>query len=327
MRVSLKPLNRQVMVITGASSGIGLATARMAAQRGASVVLASRDPKAIGAAERELRDAGHQALSVVTDVRKHLDLDRLAEATVERFGRIDTWVNNAGTSIFGKVEEISEEDHRALFETNFWGVVYGSLTALKYLKPNGGALINLGSVVSDMAVPMQTMYSATKHAIKGFTDGLRMELEAEGAPVSVTLIKPTSIDTPFPQRARNYMDVEPKLPEPVYAPEDVAEAILQAATNPVRDVYVGTTAPVMSTLETLMPRTMDWFTETVMAPRQRTNEPPRDPRGTLHEPGHGGHAHGKVGAQPRRWSGLTTAVVLGVAGVGLATMLSTTRQR
>jgi short-subunit dehydrogenase len=320
MGVSLKPLNQQVMVITGASSGIGLATARMAAQRGASVVLAARDPQALAAAERELRDAGYQAMSVVTDVRKHLDLDRLAEAAVGRFGRIDTWVNNAGTSIFGKLEEISEEDHRALFETNFWGVVYGSLTALKHLKPHGGALINLGSVASDMAIPLQSMYSATKHAIKGFTDGLRMELEAEGAPVSVTLIKPTSIDTPFPQRARNYMDVQPKLPEPVYAPEDVAESILHAATTPVRDQYVGTTAPAMGTAQTLMPRTMDWFTEAVMAPRQRTNEPPRDPHGTLHEPGHGGHVHGKVGAKPRRWSGLTAAVALGVAGLGLAAL-------
>src|SRR4029079_1622040 len=103
------------------------------------------------------------------------------------------WVNNAGTSIFGKLEEISEDDHRRLFDINFWGLVSGSLVAAKHLRRRGGAIINLGSVASDNALPLQGMYSATKHAIKAFTDALRMELEAEGAPVSVTLIKPTSI--------------------------------------------------------------------------------------------------------------------------------------
>src|SRR4029079_11582679 len=106
-----------------------------------------------------------------------------------------------------------DEDNRRLFDTNFWGVVYGSLAALPHLKTNGGALLNVGSEVSEAVVPLQGMYSASKHAVKGFTDALRVEIEEiDGAPVSITLIQPTAVDTPFPQHARNYMANEPKLP-------------------------------------------------------------------------------------------------------------------
>ena len=125
----------------------------------------------------------------------------------------------------------SEANAWRLFEINFWGTVYGSLIAAEHLKRRGGALINVGSVASDLALPIQGMYSASKHAVRGFTDALRMELEEAGAPVSVTLIKPTSINTPLPQHARNDTDREPKLPPPVYEPEEVAMAILHAAQH------------------------------------------------------------------------------------------------
>src|SRR5690606_22426457 len=113
---------------------------------------------------------------------------------VEAFGRIDTWVNNAGVSVFGRIQDVPLEDHRRLFETNFWGAVHGSLVALEHLGERGGALINVGSAYSHRAVPLQGMYGASKHALRGFTDALRAELEAEGAPVSVTLVKPGGID-------------------------------------------------------------------------------------------------------------------------------------
>src|SRR5690606_6572309 len=132
--------------------------------------------------------------------------------TIARFGRIDTWINNAGISIFGRLEEVTEEDSRRLFDTNFWGVVHGSLAALPYLRKNGGALINVGSEVSDAVVPYQGMYSASKHAVKGFTDALRVEVEEmDEAPISITLIQPSAVNTPFPMHAKNYMDKEPKL--------------------------------------------------------------------------------------------------------------------
>jgi len=231
MAVALKPLAEQVIVITGASSGIGLATARSAAKAGAKVVLASRNGGVLGSVEREITEAGGEAMHVVADVCRREDVERIARAAIDRFGAFDSWVNNAGLSIVGRMEQVSDQDHRKLFETNFWGLVYGSFVAVKHLKLRGGAVINLGSLASDMALPLQGMYSASKHAIKGFTDALRMELEEEGAPVSVTLIKPTSINTPFPQHAKNYTDREPQLPNPVYAPEEVANAILFLASD------------------------------------------------------------------------------------------------
>jgi hypothetical protein len=127
-----------------------------------------------------------------------------------------------------------------LFQTNYWGVVHGSLEAVKHMKTRGGgAIINLGSELSDHAVPLQGIYAASKHAVKAFTDSLRMELEKESAPIAVTLIKPAAIDTMFVAHAKNYMDKEPSLPPPVYAPELVAKAILYAAQHPKRDVFVG----------------------------------------------------------------------------------------
>src|SRR5918997_407997 len=174
MAVRLKPVEEQVIVVVGASSGIGLSTARAAADA------ANRD-----------------------------DLLRVEEEATRAFGGFDTWINNAAVAVYGTVEEIPLEDQRHMFEVNYWGVVYGSLIAARTLKSRGGAIINTGSVLSERAMIFQTQYSASKHAVKAFTDGLRMELEHEGAPVSVTLIKPSAIDTPYPEHARNYLEDRP----------------------------------------------------------------------------------------------------------------------
>lgn len=292
MAVSLKPLHEQVIVITGATSGIGLATALDAARQGAKVVLTARNAEALTETERQITAEGGQAIHIAADAADRDALQRVADAARTRFGGFDTWVNNAGVSIWGRLQEVRDEDSRRLFETNFWGAVYGSLIAAAHLKPRGGAIINVGSVASDMAIPLQAMYSASKHALKGFTDGLRMELEEEEAPVSVTLIKPTSVDTPFPQHARNYMEHEPRLPDPAYPPQEVARAILHAATHPERDIYVGGAARVMSALRKAAPRATDWVNENVMFGQQQRDEPPRDRAGALHRAGGGGHARG-----------------------------------
>jgi short-subunit dehydrogenase len=292
MGVSLKPVSQQVIVITGASSGIGLATARMAAGRGAKLVIAARNGEALERIAQELRAQGGEVHTVVTDVSRREDIERIAQEAVSRFGGFDTWVNNAATSIYGRLEQISQEDHRRLFDINFWGLVNGSLVAVRHLRERGGAVINLGSVVSDVAVPLQGMYAASKHAVKGFTDSLRMELEEEGAPVSVTLIKPGSIDTPFPQNARNYMAQEPKLPPPVYPPEDVARAILHAASHRKRDIFVGGAAKTMSMMERQAPRAFDRIASRIMTREQKRNERARDPEGALWHAGGGGRSHG-----------------------------------
>jgi short-subunit dehydrogenase len=225
MTVRLKPLEEQVIVITGASSGIGLATARMAAERGARLVLVARNEKAVRDIAKDCSRRGGRAVAVPADVGRREDLARVAKVAVETFGGFDTWVNNAGAALYGAMKEIPIEDQRRQFEVNYWGVVNGSLIAAEHLrKRGGGAVINTGSILSDRTMIYQTQYSATKHAVKAFTDGLRMELEAEGAPISVTLIKPSSIDTPYPEHARNYLDAPAlTLPPPAYDPAVVAK--------------------------------------------------------------------------------------------------------
>jgi short-subunit dehydrogenase len=292
MQISLKPLNEQVIVITGASSGIGLATAMLAAERGAKLVLIARSAKTLKHLVAQIISAGGEAVDVVADVADREKIRLAAKTTVDRFGRIDTWINNAGVSIYGRLEEVSEADSRRLFDTNFWGIVNGSLAALPYLKEHGGALINIGSETSEAIVPLLGMYSASKHAVKGFTDALRVEVqEFDKAPVSITLIQPSAVNTPFPQHAKNYMDKEPKLPPPLINPEQVAEAILKAATEGGRDVKVGAMAVVNTTISKLAPSLGDKMSAK-RGSGQRERIPPLHPQGTLYEPGESGSAHG-----------------------------------
>lgn len=273
MKVRLKKLSEQVIVLTGATSGIGLSTARKAAERGAKLVLAARNEDALQQLCAELRGEGAQAEYVAADVANEDDVRRIAQVAIERFGGFDTWMNIAGVGIYGKNEQVSLKDMRCLLDINFWGVVHGSLTALPHLKARGGALINMGSETSDRAVPLQGIYSASKHAVKGFTDSLRMELEQEGAPISVTLVKPASIGTMFVTHARNYLDGEPKLPPPIYAPEVVADALLHAAEHPTRDLFIGGRARAMSAAAYHMPRLLDKGMERAMNTMMETDRP------------------------------------------------------
>ena len=259
--MKLKELPAQVMVITGATSGIGLATARAAAENGAKVVLVARNEDALHELANEINESGGKAVYTVADVADETALRKAAEKAVAAFGGIDTWINNAGGSIYGRIMDVPTEDLRRLFETNLWGVVNGSRIAVENLRENGGALINIGSEVSDIPLPLQSMYASSKHAVKGFTDGLRMELEADELPISVTLIKPTAINTPFAKNARNYLPYEPQLPQPLYAPELVAEAILHCAQNPKRDFFVGGMAKLHSSLGLNAPRLNDKMME------------------------------------------------------------------
>ena len=283
MKLKLKPLAEQTIVITGATSGIGLVTARMAANKGARLVLAARGEDALRELRDELRLAGGEAEFVVTDVGDPDQVRHLAEVAIEKFGGFDTWVNNAGVSIYGTFREVAIEDQRQLFEINYWGLVYGSLAAADHLKDRGGALINVGSALSDRALPIQGSYCASKHAVKGFTDAFRMELERDGAPISVTLIKPSSIDTPYRQHAKNYREAEPKNPPPVYAPQPVAEAILYAAENPARDIYVGGAGKALSIASFIAPRLTDKVMEQVMFAAQEEDHPSSGPHQGLYE--------------------------------------------
>lgn len=284
MKPELKTLSQQTIVITGPTSGIGLVTARMAAKRGARLVLAARTAGALRELTDEIRDAGGAAEYVVTDVGDRQQVQDVANMAIERFGGFDTWINNAGVSIYGKLEDVSVEDQRKLFETNYWGVVHGSLVAAEHLKRRGGALINIGSALSDRAMPIQGSYCASKHAVKGFTDAFRMELEHDGAPISITLIKPSSIDTPYRQHAKNYLRNEPQNPWPVYAPEPVAEAILYAAEHPTRDIYVGAAGRALSVASFLTPRMTDKAMESTMFAEQQEDHPSSSAHAGLDQP-------------------------------------------
>ena len=283
MTVSLKPLKEQVIVITGASSGIGLCTAHMAAERGARVVLAARNEKALRDAVREIEGRGGRAAYAVADVADAQSVREIADIAFRAFGGFDTWVNNASVAVYGRVADIPVEDMRRLMDVNFWGAVYGCRIAVPHLRQRGGALINIGSVLSERAIPLQGIYVAAKHALKGFTDTLRMELEKQGAPISVTLVKPGSINTPYFGHAKNYMEAEPTPPPPVYDPEVVARTILECAERPVRDVYVGGAAKMYEAMENRVPRLTDWYMEKTMF-RQQKADRPNDERDNLYTP-------------------------------------------
>jgi len=291
----IMPISEQVMVITGASSGIGLATAYAAAEQGAKLVLVARSEDVLAKVVEIINQHGGEAIYVVADVSQQDDMERVAQIAIERFGSIDTWVNNAGVSIYGRLDEVSDEDHRRLFDINFWGVVYGSLAALPHLIDSEGTLINLGSEVSEAVIPLQGMYSASKHAVKGFTDALRVEVqEMDQAPISITLIQPTAVNTPYPQHAKNYMNKEPKLPTPQIDPVEVANAILDAATSITHHIKVGMMSKLNTTMQNLMP-TLAEKMSAKQANRQHYDEAPRKPAGTLYQASDDGHIHGSGG--------------------------------
>lgn len=257
MAARLKPLAAQVIVITGATSGVGLTTARLAAARGAKLVLAARNGAALDRLVDEIKAKGGEALAFPVDVGVQAEMAALGRAAMQRFGRIDTWINNAGISIYGRYDQVPLADQTRLFRTNFWGVVHGAMTALSLMKTSGGAIINMGSMLSDRAAPVQGMYSASKHAVKGFTDSLRVDIEKENVPISMTLVYPAAVDTMLTNHARNYMRHETELPPPLFAPEVVAEAILHAAQHPQRDIYIGAAARLAALGANVVPGLLD----------------------------------------------------------------------
>ena len=291
MAVQLKRLSDQVIVITGASSGIGLTTAEMAARAGARVILGSRDETELLDAVTRIRATGGRAFHIVADVGDPEAVDRIGDLAVEQFGGIDTWVNNAGVGMYGKLTDTPLADKRRLFETDFWGVVHGCRTAVRLMRASGGAIVNIGSVASDRATPLLGIYSAAKHAVKGYTDALRMELEHDRIRISVSLVKPASINTPFIEHARSHMETEPEFIPPVYPPEEVARAILACAERPIRDVLVGGAAKFLSGLGTCAPRTLDAYMEAT-AFRQQKHSRPNDGIDALDAPQRDGRRRG-----------------------------------
>lgn len=215
MRAAAKPLDCQVIVLTGAGSIVGLCTAQLAANRGAKLVLLARHPMVVHDLAARLAASGVEVLCLGADMADRAQAHAAARAAADRFGHIDTWINNACASIYGRLEDVPEAEARRLFDINFWGVVNASLAALPHLLADGGALVNVGSEVPEEDVPFQGLYASSKLAVKGFTQALRAELEEPGRPsISVTFVEPDGLE---PRRGG------------VMRPHEVAQAILDAA--------------------------------------------------------------------------------------------------
>jgi NAD(P)-dependent dehydrogenase (short-subunit alcohol dehydrogenase family) len=235
-----RAVSEQTVVVVGASSGIGRASALAFGREGARVVVAARSGEDLDSLVTEIRAAGGDAYAVPTDVVDAEQLRRLAAVAVSRYGGIDTWVNVAAVTVYGRVEEITEEEYQRVLQVNVMGQVHGTRAALPHLRARGGgAVIGIGSVESYRAVPLHAPYTMSKFAVRAFYDTLRIELAEEGAPIGVTTILPVGIDTPFFEHARSHGDRLPKPPPPIYAPEVVAAAVVRAAERPTREVPVG----------------------------------------------------------------------------------------
>jgi len=335
MAITLTPLRDQIIVVTGATSGNGLAIVEEAVQRGAAVVATARNEAALEALRDRLSAEGGRIAICVADISDMAAVERVAAVAVEAFGGFDSWVNNAGTGTYGTLDQVSVADHRRVFDVNYFGVLHGSLVAARHLRRRGGAIINVGSILSDRAIVEQGPYCATKHAVQALTDTLRMELEQEKAGISVTLIKPGAIDTPFPEHARNLMDQPPRLPPPLYAPSVVADAVLFACETPQRTLYAGGGGLLSSLLSRAAPRLSDRIMELVGTVAQQKPEDPGDPtrRDNLYEP-RVDALRGSQDVHARKSSTVLQAqklhpafLVLSVLGAGIAIALSWSKEK
>ncbi len=306
-----RAVSDQVVVIAGASSGIGRAAALAFAARGAKVVCAARNSAALDTLVTEIVTGGGTAVAVRTDVADPAAVRALAEAAEQRYGRIDTWVSNAGVGVWGRVEDITGAEFERVMRVNFLGQVHGAHAALPALRrAGGGVLIGVASAEGARSVPLQSPYTASKFALRAFYDSLRIELAQEGAPIAVTTILPASIDTPFFEHARSKLGVMAKPPPPVYAPEVVADSIVYAAQHPRREILVGGAAALFQLGQRLSPA----LTDALLSIRrlgegsQRTDRPDNGVDNLDHPVDEPGRVHGAHSGRVLRHSAFTTLI-------------------
>jgi short-subunit dehydrogenase len=250
----------RTVVITGASSGIGHAAAREFAKRGYAVVLAARGERALREMAAELEREGGTALAVPTDVASFEEVERLAQRAIDFFGHVDVWVNNASVAEWATIEDLDLTAARRILDVDLLGTIHGVKAILPHFRErDAGAIVNVGSALSDRAIPLLSMYCAAKAAVKSFTDSLRMELADAGANISVTLILPSSINTPFYRWGRSRLGVRPHPVSVIYPPSAVAKAIVSAAERPQREIFVGLMGKLLSIGERVSPALMDAY--------------------------------------------------------------------
>jgi NAD(P)-dependent dehydrogenase (short-subunit alcohol dehydrogenase family) len=284
--VQLKLVGDQVVVMMGASSGIGRETALRFARKGAKVVVSARGEEGLDSLVEEIRREDGEAIAVPADTSEFDQVKAVADRAVEEYGRLDTWVHLAAVGLFATFEDTTPEEFRRVIDVNLMGQVYGAMAALSHIKrEGGGALIHVSSMGAKRSIPLQSAYCASKHGIDGFLESLRVELRREKLPISVTQVMPATINTPFFDKARTKLGVKPVAPPPIYQPGIVSEAILHAAENPARDLLVGGAAKAVILSQALSPRLVDVLLRVRGFEVHYTGEPkPEDAPDNLFEP-------------------------------------------
>lgn len=293
----------------GASSGIGRLAALEFARRGARVVVAARDAEGLDTLVDEIRTEQGKAVSVTADVTDFDQVNEVARAAVDHYGRLDTWVHLAGVSLYSAVRDMMPDEFKQVIDVNLVGQAYGAMAALPHLRHVGsGAFISVTSIEAFAALPLQSAYAASKHGVHGFLESLRLELRHEGLPISVTEIIPSTMNTPLFDKARTRLGVKPKGQPPVYEPEVTVATILYAAEHPVRAMVAGGGGRLLTAMRTATPRLALWFLGTVPFSGQRTNEPRSvTAPDNLFEPVAGlAQVRGNYGGPTRRTSVYTT---------------------
>jgi len=330
--MQLKPIDQQVVVIFGASSGIGRATALRFAARGAKVVVAARSEEGLQSLVEEIQSADGAAIAVPANVTNLEQVRAVAETAVREYGRLDTWVHVAAVAVYATFEQTTPHEFKRIIDVNLTGQAYGAMVAIPHLKNGGGgALIHISSVEAKRALPYHSAYAASKHGMAGFLDALRMELEHDDVPISVTNVMPAAINTPFFNKARTKMGVKPMGAPPIYQPSIVADAILYAAENPTPEIVAGGAGKVILLGQRLVPRLMDAIIARTCFTMQRTKEPKSENEPySLFEPIDGyNHVEGDFGDQARGSSlgtwlethPIANAVVGGVALLAVVLLL------
>jgi NAD(P)-dependent dehydrogenase (short-subunit alcohol dehydrogenase family) len=296
-----KPLGEQVLIVTGASSGLGRALARMAGERGAKVVVAARNEEGLNAAVAEIEAAGSEALAVKTDVAERDDVEELVRRSVERFGRIDTFVANAMVTVYAEVAQLEPDELRRVIDVNFFGVAYAYWAALPHLRESRGTFLQVSSALAYRGIPLQAAYCASKAAGRAFLESARVELQKSGDDVAVSLVLPGAINTPQFDRDRQKIGKQPQPVPPIYQPEPFAEAVLRCCEKPVRELPIGWGAQKLLWGQKLAPRAGDWMLRRMGWKSQHTDEDkPVGSPDNLYDtlPGDPG-AHGRFDSQAR----------------------------
>lgn len=250
-------LREKVVVITGASSGLGRATALELASRGCSLVLASRRLSVLQALAEECRKLGADAIAVQADVTREPDMQRLAATAIERWQALDIWINNAGITLYASLQEGPIEHHKRVIETNVVGCILGARAAIPiFRRQHRGVMINIGSLLSQIGQPFVPSYSISKFGVQGVSEALRLEL-ADEPEIHVCTLFPYAIDTPHFQHAGNLLGRRPIPLQPVQSPEHVAREIARLAAHPRRMRHVPRIAALGLALHALFPRTTE----------------------------------------------------------------------